>query len=105
MGLDTPVNKPPDGQISRLSRSIRGTEIPGFLLDLQGEPRSSPRSQFAGCSIRCMTLQTSTRYLQWRLLKGAASAKDSISDEQNELPGSHATLDSRPQAAPEIRDR
>jgi hypothetical protein len=26
-GLDTPVNKPPDGQISRLSRSTRGAEI------------------------------------------------------------------------------
>ena len=36
--LDSPVNKPPDGQISRLCRSIRGAEIPDFLLALQGGP-------------------------------------------------------------------
>jgi len=34
--LDTPVNKPPVGQISRPSRSTRGAEIPGFLLALRG---------------------------------------------------------------------
>ena len=28
--LDSPVDKPPDGQITRLSRSTRGAEIPGW---------------------------------------------------------------------------
>jgi hypothetical protein len=30
MGMDTPLNKPPDGQISRLSRSTSGAEIYRF---------------------------------------------------------------------------
>jgi hypothetical protein len=37
--LDTPVNKPPDGQISRPSRSTRGAKIPGFLLALRRRER------------------------------------------------------------------
>jgi hypothetical protein len=37
--LDTPVNKPPDGQISRPRSSTRGAKIPGFLLALRGRER------------------------------------------------------------------
>jgi hypothetical protein len=33
--LDTPVDKQPDGQISRLSRATRGAEIPDFFVALQ----------------------------------------------------------------------
>jgi hypothetical protein len=66
-----------------------------------GEPRSSPRSQFGGSLMRWAPLQTSIWYLQqWRLPKQAAKR-----EEQNDLPGRRATLDSRPQPAPEIRDR
>ena len=53
--LDSPVNKPPDGQISRLCRSIRGAEIPDFLLALQGGPLRNRtfRRSIASNNVRC----------------------------------------------------
>jgi hypothetical protein len=48
-GLDTGVNKLPDGQITRLSRSIRCAEIASFLLVLQ-DGRLGNRA-FSGLSI------------------------------------------------------
>jgi len=43
--LDSPVNKPPDGQITRLSRSSRGAEIPDFLLAVQRHWHAAPKAR------------------------------------------------------------
>jgi hypothetical protein len=65
--LDSPFEKPPVGQISRPSRSIRGAGIPGFLLALQGGPqetrscyplRLSPEGGMLACRGRTMANKT-----------------------------------------------